>query len=215
MAKINIILIDDHEIFLQGLISLLNKRKEFHIVGYTHKGQELLKLLKNERCDLLITDLCMSDIDGMEVIKEVKAKYKTIKILVLTMLKDHEHFKHAMSFGASGYLLKDDAFEQLTTAIRKVMQGKQFVSPAVATLLTDRYLRTIEEVDLPSLDILTNRERQVLKLIAEGQANKNIAANLKLSIRTVETHRINLSNKLGIKNTAGLVKYALAKGLIS
>ena len=137
-----------------------------------------------------------------------------LDIIVLTMLKDHEHFKHAMANGALGYLVKDEAFDQLVLAIRTVLKGKQYVSPSVASLLADRFVRSLDESDAPSLDILTKREIEVLKLIAAGLANKNVADKLKISIRTVETHRANLTNKLGIKTTAGLVKFAMSKGIV-
>jgi len=152
--------------------------------------------------------------DGLAAIKAIRKKYPKIKILILTMLKDHEHFKHAMANGASGYLLKDDAFDRLSMAIKLIMKGKQYVSPSVSAMETDRFLRSLDEADTPSSDILTKRESQVLKCVAGGLANKNIASKLKISIRTVEAHRTNLTNKLGIKTTAGLVKFAISKGLV-
>lgn len=214
MVKRRIILADDHEMMREGLVSLLEKNSVFKIVGQAKDGEELLKLLKKVTCHLVIIDLSMPNMDGMTAIKQIRTSYPKVKVLVLTMLKDHEHFKHAMAHGASGYLLKDDAFDHLSMAIAQIMKGKSYVSPSVSALLTDRYIRSLDDTDTPSLDILTKREVQVLELIASGLANKNIAAKLNLSIRTVEAHRVNLTNKLGIKSTAGLVKFAISKGLV-
>jgi two-component system response regulator NreC len=130
------------------------------------------------------------------------------------MQKDHEHFKHAMAAGACGYLLKDSAFDQLVLAIKVVMKGKNFISPAISNLIAEQYVRSMDQGgDDPSLEILTAREKQILTCIADGKANKNIATQLKISIRTVETHRSRLIQKLGLKTTASLVKYAISKGL--
>ena len=213
MSKFKIVLADDHEIFREGLRSLVDKDKALEIVGEAQDGEELLTQLKKVKCDVVVTDLSMPNMDGMSAIKTIKRRYPNIKILVLTMLKDHEHFKHAMANGASGYLLKDDAFDEFSMAIKLMMKGKRYVAQSVASLQTDRFVRSLDESEAPSLDILTKRERQVLKLVASGLANKNIASKLKISIRTVETHRANLTDKLGIKTTAGLVKFAISKNL--
>lgn len=214
MAECKIILADDHEILRAGLKSLINKEPFFKVVGEACDGQELLNQLKEVKCDLIIMDLSMPRMDGLSAIKDIRQKFSRIKILVLTMQKDHEHFKHAMTYGAHGYLLKDDAYEQLVLAIKMILKGKKFISPSVATLETERFIRSLDEADIPSLEILSKRETEILKLVAGGLPNKLIASKLKISIRTVETHRANLTNKLGIKNTASLVKYAFSKGLI-
>jgi len=214
MSKFKIVLADDHEIFREGLKSLVDKDQALEIVGEAQDGEELLTQLKEVKCDVVVTDLSMPNMDGMSAIKTIRRRYPKIKVLVLTMLKDHEHFKHAMINGASGYLLKDDAFDQLSMAIKLMMKGRQYVSPSVSALETDRFLRSLDEAEAPSSEILTKREKQVLKLVAGGLANKNIATKLKISIRTVEAHRTNLTNKLGIKTTAGLVKFAISKGIV-
>ena len=214
MKKYTLILADDHRIFREGLKELIKRDKNFTIVAEAKDGKELLDVLKRKQCDVVVTDLSMPNIDGITAIKSIRKKYPKIKILVLTMLKDHEHFKHAMVYGASGYLLKDDAFDQFISALKTILRGKQFVSQSVTTLLADRYIRSLDETETPSLDILTKREQQILTLIAQGLANKNIAVKLQISTRTIETHRANLSNKLGIKNVAGLVKYAISKNLL-
>ncbi len=208
-----IMLADDHQILRAGLKDLIEKDKAFKVVGQAKDGDELLSLMHSVKCDLVIMDLSMPNRDGMQAIRDLRGEFPKVKILVLTMQKDQEHFKHAMAHGASGYVLKEDAYDQLLMAVKMILQGKRFVSPTISKLLTDYYVRSLDEAESSSLDILTKREQQILKFIANGMANKNIASNLKLSIRTVETHRANLSHKLGIPNTAGLVKYAISQGL--
>ncbi|MCB9771560.1 MAG: response regulator transcription factor [Candidatus Omnitrophica bacterium] len=209
-----IVLVDDHKILREGLKSLIEKDEAFKVVGQAKDGNELLILLKTMKCDLIVLDLAMPNRDGIQSIKEVKEQFPRVKILILTMQKDQEHFRHAMALGASGYVLKDDAYEQLMMAIKIILKGRVFVSPEISKLLTDYYVRSMDEAESSSPGILTKREQQILKLIAKGLANKNIAAKLKLSIRTVETHRANLTHKLGIKSAASLARYAITKNLI-
>jgi len=210
-----IILADDHSIFRAGLKSLIEKDPGFKVVAEAQDGEQLLERLPSIKSDLIVLDLSMPNRDGLETLKEIRERYPQIKILVLTMLKDPEHLKYALTHGANGYLLKDDAYDQLLMGIRMILKkGKQFVSPAISSVVMDHYIRSMEEADASSLEILTQRERQVLGLIAKGLPNKTVASKLKISVRTVETHRAHLSQKLGLKNTAALVKYALAKGLV-
>ena len=204
---------DDHQILRAGLKDLIEKDKAFKVVGQAKDGDELLSLMHSVKCDLVIMDLSMPNRDGMQAIQDIREKFPKVKVLVLTMQKDQEHFKHAMAHGASGYVLKEDAYDQLLMAVKMILRGKRFVSPTISKLLTDYYVRSLDEAESSSLDILTKREQQILQFIGNGMANKNIASRLKLSVRTVETHRANLGRKLGIKNTAGLVKYAVTKGL--
>lgn len=213
MAFYRIILADDHTMFREGLKSLIEKEPSLKVVGEAKDGEDLLEKLGVVRCDLVILDLSMPQMDGMVAIQAVRRQFPHVHILVLTMQKDYEHFRHAMAYGALGYVLKEDAHEQLIAAVRALKKGKRFVSPTVSTLLTERVLRSFDEVETPSLEILTKREKQILRCIAEGDSNKNIAAQLKISVRTVETHRAHLGDKLGIKTTAGLVKYALSKDI--
>ncbi len=214
MSSTKIIIADDHGFIREGLKRFIEKEPSFSIVAEASDGKELLNKLKSHACDIIILDLSMPEMDGIEAIKQIRKEYPRVKILVLSMLKDYEHFEHAISGGADGFMAKDDACIQINFAIKKVLEGKKFVSSLVSTMLTDRYVRSLEEVSLPSLDILTKREKQVLELIACGMANKNIADKLKISIRTVANHRANLCEKLGFRTTAALVKYAITKGLV-
>lgn len=214
MSVIRVILADDHEMFRSGLRGLLEKNPDFKVVGEAADGEILLDKLKTAKADCVVLDLSMPHMDGIETLKELHRKFPKVKALILTMQKDIEHFKHAMANGACGYILKDGAFEQLVMALKMISKGKNYVSPAISEYITEQYVRSIESSDVPSLEILTNREKQVLALIVKGAANKNIASSLKISIRTVETHRSRLIHKLGINTPAGLVKYAISKGLL-
>jgi two-component system response regulator NreC len=215
MSAVKIFLVDDHEMLRAGLKSLIENEAGFKVVGQAGDGEAMLVKLKNTKCDCVVMDLSMPNMDGITALKAVRQKYPKIKVLVLTMQRDEEHLKHAMSNGAKGYVLKDDAYEQLVLALKTILLDKIFISPKLSNLLAERYLRSFDDqTDDPSLEILTRREKEILKWVASGMANKNVAAKLKISVRTVETHRSHLIHKLGIKNTAGLVKYALNKGLI-
>jgi len=214
VAIVRIILADDHEMLRAGLKGLLDKEPDFKVVAQAQDGEQLLDKLAAVKADCVVMDLSMPNMDGLATLKEIKKQFPKVKCLVLTMQKDQEHFKSAMANGASGYVLKDNAFDLLVMAIKMVMKGKSYISPAISELIAEQYVRSIKDGDIPSLEILTAREKEILKLVAQGNANKNIATRLKISIRTAETHRSRLIHKLGLKTTAALVKYALAKGLI-
>jgi len=214
MKECRIILADDHGIFREGLKSLLLKDSGLKVVGEVKNGIELLAMLKSIECDLAVVDIAMPEMDGLTALKEIKRKYPKLKVLILSMLNDYAHFGQAKALGASGYLAKDDAGDEFIRAIEKIQKGKMYVSPSVSTLLVERQVQLMENGKSPSIEILTKREKQVLGLIAKGSTNKNIAAKLNISIHTVENHRAHLSEKLGIKNAATLVKYAIEKGLI-
>lgn len=212
---IKIILADDHEMLRAGLKGLLEKEPDFKVVAQAKDGEELLGKMASAKADCVVMDLSMPNLDGLATLKEIRKRFPKARVLVLTMQKDAEHFKHAMANGACGYVLKDGAFDQLVLAIKVIMKGKNFISPDISNLIAEQYVRSVDQDnDIPSLEILTSRERQILQCIAEGKANKNIAAKLKISIRTVETHRSHLIQKLGLKTPASLVKYAITKGLI-
>jgi len=214
MSLYKIMLADDHGFVREGLKRLIEKEASYKIIDEAADGEELLEKLKiNKKCDIIIMDLSMPNMDGIEALKEIKQRYPQIKVLILSMLKDYKHFDHAISNGANGFMAKDDACDQINIAIKKVLDGKRFISPSVATLLADRYVRSMDEVDMPSLEILTKREKEILTLLAGGMANKNVASKLNISVRTVANHRANICEKLGFRTTASLVKYAMSKGL--
>ncbi|MBP9855507.1 MAG: response regulator transcription factor [Candidatus Omnitrophica bacterium] len=212
MPKSKIILADDHSFVRVGLKELINRDPDLTVVAEAKNGQELLDILDHKKCDVIVMDISMPGLDGIATIKELDLKFKGIKVLILSMLKDYPHFKEVMAHGAAGYMVKDDAADLLVSAIKTILRGKKYISPSVTTMLADRELRSLDEA-VPSLEILTKREKQILAMIAKSMPNKNIAAKLKISIRTVEHHRANLTDKLGFKDSASLVKYAMAKGL--
>lgn|SRR3989338_7136289 len=213
MAKSKIIIADDHTFVRVGLKELINRDPDLIVVAEAKNGQELLDILADKKCDLVVMDISMPQMDGVTAVKEIHQKYPQLNILILSMLKDYPHFHEVMAHGASGYMVKDDAPDQLVFAIKTILRGKKYVSPLVTTMLAEREIRSLDEA-VPSLEILTKREKQILAMIAKSAPNKNIASKLKISIRTVEHHRANLTDKLGFKDPASLVKYAMAKGLI-
>jgi DNA-binding NarL/FixJ family response regulator len=205
-----IILADDHSMFRAGLRTLIEKNERFCVIDEACDGEDLLKKLKGSRCDLVVMDVSMPKMSGITALKQVIKKYPRIKVLVLTMHKDTQYFHRAMADGASGYLLKDDAFEQLVKAMDMVLSGNQFISPGILTLVEEQQGAVAKEKKSDmKIDLLSKREQQVLRLVAAGLANKNIAHQLGISVRTVEAHRLNFMKKLGIKTTAGLVRYAM------
>ncbi len=214
MPKNRIIIADDHPLVRLGLKEVINKDPDLMVVAEARDGQELMAILSKKKCDLIVLDIAMPALDGLSAMRLIHEEFPRTKILMLSMLKDYSHFKEAMTRGALGYMVKDDAPDLLVSAVKTILRGKKYVSPSVTTLLVDRQLHSLDDGETPSLEILTRREKQIFLMIAKAMPNKTIAAKLKISIRTVEHHRANLTNKLGLKDTASLVKYALAKGLI-
>jgi len=211
MNRYRIVLADDHSLFRQGLKAVLEGTEEFKVVGEAGDGLELVDLLNQVNPHLVILDISMPNLRGIETIPEIKKKHPEVKILVVTMHNDKEYLYQAISQGADGYFLKKDAGTELFSAIEKIRKGKVYVSPSLSGDLTDYWEGIREGV---KKGILTNREREVLTQIAAGKSNKEIADMLYISVHTVERHRANLMEKLNFKKTADLVKYAIEKGYI-
>jgi DNA-binding NarL/FixJ family response regulator len=202
--------------FRQGLKRILEERSDLQVVGEVDCGLELLKLLQRLVPDLIILDISMPNLRGLEAIREIKITHSNVKILVLTMHKDMEYLHQAITAGAEGYLLKEDADSELFSAIDRVRQGGKYVSPKLSEELAEDWVKTTRRGDKPSFEPekVTIREREVLKLIVEGKSNKEIGSLLFISARTVERHRANIMEKLNLKKTADLVKYAIQKGYV-
>jgi two-component system response regulator NreC len=161
-----------------------------------------------------VLDIAMPEMDGLSALKEITALFPDIKVLMLSMLNDFSHFEKAKNLGASGYMSKEDAGDELCRAIQKILSNQVYIAPSVKNLLAERQIHNMDSFNAQSLEILTKREKQILAMIANGMTNKNIALELKISIHTVENHRAHLSEKLGAKNVASLVQFAIQKGLI-
>jgi DNA-binding NarL/FixJ family response regulator len=204
-------LADDHSLFRQGLKAVLEGTDEFKVVGEAGDGLELIDLLNQVNPHLIVLDISMPNLRGIEAIPEIKKKHPEVKILVVTMHNDKEYLYQAISRGADGYFLKKDAGTELFSAIERIRKGKVYISPSLSGNLAD-YWEGIREGVKKS--ILTNREKEVLSLIAGGKSNKEIADMLYISVHTVERHRANLMEKLNFKKTADLVKYAIEKGYV-
>jgi DNA-binding NarL/FixJ family response regulator len=210
-----IVLADDHTIVRRGIKKMIEEMADLTVIGEASDGQELLSLLKILDTDLVILDISMPNLRGIEATRELKRIFPGLKVLILTMYKDNELLRHAISSGADGYVLKEDSDKELYTAIEKVRQGKVYISPRFSGGLTDDRGETKRVIFKPALERLTKREMEVLKLIAEGKSSKEIANLLFISVRTVENHRASIMSKLDMKKTADLVKYAIHQGYIS
>jgi DNA-binding NarL/FixJ family response regulator len=215
-AKHRIMIADDHTIMREGLRALLDNHESFEVVSAVQTGREAVRLAATLKPDLVLMDLAMPEMDGLSAIRELTRRLPEIKILVLTMHKTEEHIRASLQAGACGYLLKEASRAELLMAIQSVLAGKTFISPAVAERIVTAYLHGDQAqggVKVLS-DTLTSRERQVLKLIAEGCRNRDIAEQLFVSVKTVEKHRANLMSKLDLHNTAALTTFALENSLM-
>ena len=215
MTKHRIVLADDHIMLRQGLKRILAERPDLDVVGEAGDGLELLSTVKKTVPDVVVLDISMPGLRGIEAIPEIKKACSDTRILVLTMHKEEDYLIQALSAGASGYLLKEDADKELYAAIEKVLQGKIFVSPFFAERLSDDWVQMCRgKKDLSLIEPLSQREREILKLIAEGKSSKEIGELLFISPRTVERHRANMMTKLKLRKTADLVRYAFNKGYV-
>jgi DNA-binding NarL/FixJ family response regulator len=216
MNPCRIILADDHALLRQGLKRILSEIAGLEVVGEARDGLELLQMMNTVSSDLIILDISMPNLRGIEAIHEIKARCPDVKILVLTMHKESEYLRQAISAGADGYLLKEDADVELFSAIEKIRKGKIYITQKLSEELTDDWAR-IKRGDakpLTNQEKLTVREKEVLKMIAEGKSSREIASVLFISARTVDHHRANMMEKLNVKKTADLVKYAIEKGYL-
>jgi len=216
VSPYRIVLADDHVMFRQGIKNILEKNKGLEVIGEAGDGLKLLELLNKVIPDMIILDISMPNLRGIEATREIKMILPEVKVLILSMHKDKEFVYSAISAGAEGYLLKEDADTELFAAIEKIRQEGRYISPLLLGDLTDELFQAHHKGQLtPQDEPLTTREREVLKLIAEGTSSKEIADLLFISVRTVENHRANIMRKLNIKSTVNLIKYAIHKGYTS
>ena len=216
MNHYKIVLADDHVLVRQGLKVLLEQAKDLEVIGEARDGLELLELLKRVSPDMVILDIAMPNLRGIEATKEIKTSYPKLKVLMLTMHKDMEFLEQALSAGVDGYLVKEDASKELFCSIETIRCGANYISTILTFesqgLLFKKYRE--KGAKLP-IETLTTREREILKLVAEGKTSKEIARLLFISPRTVEKHRYNIMQKLQLQKSIDLAKYALSKGYTS
>jgi two-component system, NarL family, response regulator NreC len=213
--KTKILIADDHKILRAGLRALLEKQPDMEIVGEADSGSKAITLAKKKCPHLIIMDINMPDMNGIEATKRIISEIDGIKVLALSMYADKGYVINMLKAGASGYLLKDCALEELANAIRAVMDNRTYLSPVLVDSILKDLIDLATKDDLSVYSILTSREREVLQRLAEGKTTKEIAFDLGISIKTVETHRQQISAKLGMSSVAELTKYAIREGLTS
>ncbi len=213
--SIKLLLADDHTIVRHGISESIQQQEGMEIVGQASDGRQTVALAAELKPDIIIMDIGMPHLNGFEAAREVLRINQNIKIIALSMHSSKRFVLEMLKAGASGYLLKDCEFDELIKAVRTVAAGKRYLSPAISGVVVDNFAKSDIQDESSAFSALTQRERQILQLIAEGCTTKRIAMNLFISPKTVETHRLNVMNKLGIDNIAQLTKYAIQEGLTS
>lgn len=216
MEKIRIVLVDDHQMFRDGVKAVLADEKNIEIVGEVGNGFDLYELLKSCSPDLIITDISMPDLSGIEISKHISEHYPHIRILILSMHTNEEFITKALSAGANGYLPKDASMNELLLAINTISEGENYFNKEISNTILQSIINKskLEKSDLKS-DLLTKREKQIIQLVVDGLSNKEIAEQLFISIRTVDSHKNNIMQKLSLKSSVELVKYAIKHNLVN
>lgn len=214
-APIRLLLVDDHQIMRDGLRLTLGREPDLAVVGEAGDAQTALERTASLEPELILLDIGLPDADGVELAREIRQRWPQVRIVLLSAVVDPEHLDQAVEAGVAGYLLKVSATDELVRAIRAVHRGESFFSPEVAAVLASGYQRLRESRPTENAPVLTERECQVLKRIADGRNTKEIAAEIDLSIKTVETHRTRIMHKLGLHSIAELTKYAIRQGYSS
>ncbi|HEY4128521.1 MAG TPA: response regulator transcription factor [Gammaproteobacteria bacterium] len=206
-----ILIADDHTLVRAGLTSLIARLPEMEVVAEAADGRQALRMVRDLQPDIVLMDIAMPGLNGLESAERIHGIHPKVKIIILSMHASEEYVAQALKAGASGYLLKDAATAELEMALKSVSMGQFYLSPAISRQVVDNFLRG----GPTGLDLLTPRQREILQLIAEGKGTRDIAETLHLSVKTVETHRAQLMDRLDIHDVAGLIRYALKKGLIT
>jgi two-component system, NarL family, response regulator NreC len=212
--SITILLADDHTILRQGLRALLEDESDFHIIGEANSGQEALARIEELKPDILVLDLALPDMSGLEVIRRLHYNFTQTHVVVLSMHARGAYVQEALKFGAKGYVLKGSDAKELVQAIRLAKLGQRYLSPSLAQSSVEAQFRLTQSKRLDPLDTLTNREREILPLAASGMSSSGIGETLSISPRTVEVHRARILHKLGLQNQAELIRYALQRGIL-
>jgi two-component system response regulator NreC len=212
--KIRVLLADDHTILRDGIRALLDDQVDMEVIGEAEDGHSTVKLVAKLTPDVVVMDIAMPLLNGLEATRQIQRDYPQVKVLILTMHENEEYIRQVSAAGALGYVLKDAAARDLLGAIRAVHQGEAVLSPAITRLVIEDYLRWGDIRPADTSNGLSPREREVLQLIAEGYTNKEIAEILSLSVKTIQSHRTNLMSKLDLHNRGELIKYAIQKKII-
>ncbi len=213
-GNMRVVLVDDHALVRAGLRSLLEKMPGVEVVLETGDGRRVSKQLREVEADLLLLDIALPGLNGLDVASRVRREHPDLSIIMLSMYSNEEYVLQALRAGANGYLLKDSATAELELALQSVRHGKTYLSPGISKTLVDEYLQRPDRARSP-LERLTARQREILQLVAEGHTTRKIAELLNISVKTVETHRAQLMTRLEIRDVAGLVRYAVRTGLVS
>lgn len=214
MTPVRVLLADDHALVRAGIRALLEDLEGVTVVAEAGNGSEVLELARKHRPDVVLLDISMPGLGGLEASAQLRQELPEVRVVMLSMHANEEYVLQALRAGAAGYMLKDSATAELERALEAVMQGETYLSPPISKQVVEGYVQRVG-AEQPAADNLTPRQRQVLQLIAGGQSTKEIAYRLELSVKTVETHRAQLMERLQIRDIAGLVKYAIRSGLVS
>jgi len=209
---INILLVDDHAVLREGLRALLNSEPDMHVIGGARDGREALGMVDSLKPDVVVTDISMPNLNGIETVRQLRHTHPNLKLIILSMHATHAYVTEALQAGANGYVVKQADATEVVNAIRAVIAGGAYLSPTISKDLIEDYLNRTPAAGTVQL---TTREREVAQLIAEGQSTRDISETLTVSVKTVETHRANILRKLNAKSTAEIVKYALKRGWIT
>ena len=214
--SIRILLVDDPNLFRKGLASLISTQPEFSVIGDVRSGKEAMQASQQTEPDMIVMDIMLSGVSGLDIVVQIKRRYPQVRVILLTSFRSEEYVRAALRAGTDGYVLKDASLEELLMSLRSVAMGKKYLSPDVSNHVVDSFLHPETRNGKAShLEILTNRERSILQLIAEGRTNRGAAEFLSVSPKTVEKHRSSLMHKLGLRNAAELTLVAMELGLIA
>jgi two-component system, NarL family, response regulator NreC len=216
LSSVKVLLADDHGIVRKGLRFVLESEPDMEVVAEASNGREAVRLCEQYQPEIAIVDIAMPQLNGIEAVSQIRKASPGTQSMVLSMHSDETYILRALSAGAKGYILKDAVEDEILPAVRSVLKGKSYFSPAIAKTLLEDYVRYLRQRGLEdSYDLLTDREKEILQLLAEGRSNKEVANLLNLSVTTVETHRTNMMQKLGLHSAAEIVLYAVRKRIIS